>query len=846
MAAPDIKIKKQSFRFEVRKRYSYESKYRKVEKQLADTVKDSILSFLKPKGAAAQVQIEEEGIPGHEKEAPPPRKPSILESGLVQKAGGAVLLVVLLLATMTIFMQSAISPTYQILNPQELQSFSGNIIKQDILTASESVDWRKPYHTAYLQMAVNGTAEAVPVYVDIYNTPVPSSVFILRSSRYQAENYPEFAASLERRLSGYHMTVNEIGFDDLKSIPSQSLVIVPSGYIPEQMLADKGSKLDDLLSRGVTVIYIGQPFDKMYSKQGAVVGANTASLGKMKISFEPTSSISCTNITMRSPLYSVGGGVPIQGCIGSFSYGGGTMLFFPQTLDGGWGNGTDAASDVYALILTMPWLNSIAGNAEMVPLGAAGSTVEFFTTTFEGDQKYARILAFDNESKKGFLIVSYIQKSTNGDIYTLGHSIPPAAVEPTQMDIVVDLREEGGEERLFLSVKNSTGEVDRQSISTSKVALNSQPTFAYNFGLTGGDYILEIVDAQEKQYARSYMRVGELSISSVKPNYGEDIYTFKFLLDGQPIPLSGSYYINGNQAKSKTFTSSQSVTVEAAKVNGAPLDSGKNKFTFKLGTYSADVAVSKPSMKSIFTEPFFLGSVGIAFVALIVGVLFAKQGVAMYGLDIPDFPPQSTRKIPMKKEVLLGIFQKINELYKWKNTPLKLGELKGGFKGMLYEGKPIFISDYNLEYVLSRLEGMGFVKKELEYYGISSWEKETGRGMKQLAFFRKLRDICINNAIPFSPLGKEPGYDSRITVIGQDMYVHLYDEPGRIVPGILSSINKGLNIVVFEDEGEKDSFYEYISTGNPEATMLKLEVQAGSVLLQTWGEFADMIKEMKM
>ncbi|MEM4272672.1 MAG: hypothetical protein QXH30_03705, partial [Candidatus Bilamarchaeaceae archaeon] len=548
----------------------------------------------------------------------------------------------------------------------------------------------------------------------------------------------------------------------------------------------------------------------------------------------------------RSPLYAVGGAVQVKGCVSAFSYGDGTMLFLPQTLDGGWQKGADAAMDVHSLIIGMPWMEPIASDSRVVLLKDGPSVAEFFTSTFEGDRKYARVVGFDNRSGNGFVIVAYAQKGTKGEIYTLGHNIPPAEVRPTQMDIVVDLREQGGEERLFLSVRNFTSEVDRHSVSASKVALNSQPTFAYTFKLPGGDYILEIVDSENNAYARSYMRSGTLSIASVKPNYQQDEYTFNFLLDGKPIRLTGSVYINGNPAKSKAFTNAESVSVDAARINGAPLDAGQNKFTFKLGDYSSDVTISKPAVKSIFTEPFFLGAVGIAAVALVIGFLFARQGAVIYGLDIPDFPPQSTRKIPMKKETLLAIFQKVNETYKWKNTPLKLNEIKGGFRGMLYEGKPIFISDYNLEYVLSRLEGMGLVKKELEYYGLSSWEKESGRGMRQLAFFRKLRDICINNAVPFTPLGKEEGYDSRITVMGQEMYVHLYDEPGRVVPNLLSSVSKGPNILVFEDEGEKDSFYEYISTGSAEATALKLEVQAGSVLTQTWQEFADMIKDMKM
>lgn len=843
MAVPEIKIKKQTFRFEVRKRYAYEPKYRKVEKQLADTLKASISSFFKPK--AAQVPLGEEGIPAHEKEAPS-RKPSMLESGILQKAGGAILLVLLLLITATLFIQSAVAPTYATLNPYSIQWFSGEIKSQDILTASDPVDWRKPYHTAYIKMDMKGTAEEVPVFASIYDSVVPSSVFILRSSRYQAENYAAFASSLQKRLGGYGVPVNEIGFDDLKSIPSQSLVIVPSGYVPEQMLVDKGSKLDDLLSRGVTVVYVGQPFDKMYSRQGAVVAGNQGGLGKLKVSFEPSTSLVCTDMKMRSPLYAVGGAAPANGCISALSYGEGAILFFPQTLDGGWDDGDAAAQDVYALILIMPWLTPVASDASLASLGANGTTMEFFTSPFEGNRKYARVLAFDNRSKKGFLLVSYIVKKTNGDIYTLGHSIPPVAVAPTEMDIVVDLREEGGEERLFLSLKNASGEVDRQAVSSSKVPLNSQPTFPYTFKLPSGDYILEIVDSQEVPYARSYMRTGTISIKSTSPNYQDDIYLFSFLLDGQPIALSGKVSVDGNAAKSQEFTNSQSVKVEAAKLKGAPLDAGAHRFTFMLGGYSTDAPITKPSFKSIFTEPFFLAAVGFSAVALVIGFLFAKQGVTMYGLDVPDFPPQSTRKIPMKKEVILGIFQKINELYKWKSTPLKLGEIKGGFKGMLYEGKPIFISDYNLEYVLSHLEGMGLVKKELDYYGLASWEKESGRGMKQLAFFRKLRDICINNAVPFTPLGKEPGYDSRITVIGQDMYVHLYDDPGRVIPNLISSVSKGLGIIVFEDEAEKESFYEYISTGNPEASVLKLEVQAGSVLLKTWQEFADMVKEMKV
>ncbi|MEM4272477.1 MAG: hypothetical protein QXH30_02710, partial [Candidatus Bilamarchaeaceae archaeon] len=296
MAAPDLKIKKQSFRFDVRKRYSYETKYRKVEKQLADSLRESVLSFLKQRGAAKAAPSA--GMPGQgeEEEAPGRKKPSLLESRALQKAAGAVLLALLLISSMAVFATSGIYPTQKTLNEQEERRFSGKIIAQDILTASEEAEWRKPYHTLYVAVEAEGGAKELPISVEVYDKPVPSSIFILRSSRYQAENYPEFSASLQSMLAAYGIPVNEIGFDELASLPSQSLVIVPSGYIPEQMLMDRGSKLDELLSRGVTVIYIGQPFDKMHSRQGAVVSGSTAPLGKMKVSFEPTTLLSCTNL----------------------------------------------------------------------------------------------------------------------------------------------------------------------------------------------------------------------------------------------------------------------------------------------------------------------------------------------------------------------------------------------------------------------------------------------------------------------------------------------------------------------------------------------------------------------
>lgn len=843
----DLKIRKSSFRFEVRRKYAHEQKYRAVEKTVLQKIKESLNSMAKPKG---KIVIEDKGPHPLEQEGEkkPPSRP-LVQGSVLLKAGGGVLLAILLLATLFVYSGSMVYAGEGTANPGGSPQVGTTVKEFDIITSSEEGLWRQPYHTAFVRLGLQGSGmDSIEVSAEVYDEAVPSSVYILRSYRYQAESYSEFISALEYNLSRLGIGVNEIGISELKDIPHQSLVIVPSGYIPQQMLYERGSRLTDLLDRGVTVMYIGQAFSRMYSVEGSVVSGSTLPLQPMALSFSEAASLSSEpGFNLKSPLYAVGGAELLHGSVSLFSYGTGAFIALPQTLDGGWENGTAAAEDVASLVFNMPWLSPSAADSAVIPLSGENETVhEFFTTSFKGDDKYVLIRGYSPEYDIGFSRVMYVHKSTNGEIYTDGHEVAPAGLGTTTMDIVSELKEGGGEEKLFLTVTGFSQELDRKPISTAKVPLNSEPTFQYTFSVPSGNYILNIVDSQDNVYARSYMRAGTLDI--VEGGSSGDVYKFLFYADEGPIPVTGSVYVNDNPSRPLEFEDVSSVEIDAAELTGGPLTAGQeHSFTFTLGNYSITKTVTKPALQSIFTNPLILAALGIAAIALGIGVIFARQGVSLYGLDVPDFPPQTTKKIPMKKERLLRIFADINSRYKWKDTPLKLEEIKGGFKDILHEGKPVFISDYNLEYLLSRLMGMGAAKRELGYYGLSSWEEEAGRSVKYLAFFRKLRDICINNAIPFTPLGKAEGdYDSKITIIGQDIYVHLYDDAGRIIPDALSSLKNGLNIIIFEEEAQKSEFHEYLSSGHAGGSVLKLEIQSGSVLLKTWDEFAQMVKEMKV
>ena len=224
-----------------------------------------------------------------------------------------------------------------------------------------------------------------------------------------------------------------------------------------------------------------------------------------------------------------------------------------------------------------------------------------------------------------------------------------------------------------------------------------------------------------------------------------------------------------------------------------------------------------------------------------------------HGRQPDPFPPVVRRKIPLSSDTILSIFGRVNESYRWKNTPLTLTEVKNGFKEIYFEGKPIYITDYNAEYLLDTMIGKGKILQSLGYYGPLSWEKQTGKTMTYLAMMRKLRDICVNNAIPFTQLGESKDADSEITVVGQQMFLHFFERSSelddaslaKLVRKVLSTIDKGITIVLFKNDLKKRNFITLLDSPSRAQLLLKLEVENRSVLLLTMDELENMIKELK-
>jgi hypothetical protein len=377
-----------------------------------------------------------------------------------------------------------------------------------------------------------------------------------------------------------------------------------------------------------------------------------------------------------------------------------------------------------------------------------------------------------------------------------------------------------------------------------------------SINLDQGEYMVALEDDESKVYAASYLEVASVSIKGPRFSAKPSVYVFDI---STPITLRSLDVNLDKGAFTKKFSdvSSGPLSIDIASYTGGDaLSYGDHTFEFTAGSLTKSVKYTRPLPPPPFPPELLLVTL-LAGGIVAVGVFYARQEKVMYSLDVPDFPPVSRTKIPLSVDAVLSLFDKVNENYRWEYTPLTVTELKNGFKDLFHKGKSIYISDYNTEFVLNDLIRRKKVTDFIEYYGLNSWAKKSGHSIRYLAMLRRLRDICVNNAVPFTSLGESKASDSEITVVGQQMFLHFYDKEtvNDLVKRSLNTLGKGITIVLFlgkgitivlfKDNPEKSEFGSLLNSPTEASLVLKVEVENSSVLLLTYPELEKMVQEFK-
>jgi len=847
MLMADSKAGSKEYKFDTRRKYDYVMRYKVIEKPPLEKLKDDIKKIF-------------------EKKKKP--KTKLLEEKKPKKAGRQFNLL-LIAVTITIAVLLIIGGVIFLTFQQAQAGYQpGPIVSPDVettITGSGVIsggDRTTGTNIAYVTMAYSTAGmENHTFKLSVYNDPIPSEVFLLSSDRYDAESYPQFSTSLKSILEKKGISVNEIDLELLETIPRGAIVIIPSGYIPQELLGvDSTITVNELMGRGVVVVYVGLPFDKML-ENGIPKTTPTDVFQKTGIRFDESSSLSSrSGFSLFQPFYRAegsGSGVSNLLAYGSVSIvkrSGGAIIFLPQTLDGGWREDPYAAAeDISRIIYETPWTETVTEPKYYYSTENGDNVIGMFTNSFKGTRKSIKI-EFEGYDDEGTKIERYrvvnVDKQTKGNLYISGGpSVAPTDITEYPIRIDARLMEDSPEvELLYFIVENATSEVGER-VDLGERSVQAQIPFDVPIHLTTGEYIASIIDDESNVYAQSYLKV--VSVEPVAYSISGNEYTFRILQDGSPKKVNEvTVTVDDGKYGEYTFEDASIVIVDLTQATGGEgLPAGTHTFTFKIGKLEWTIPLTKGSpAPPLFADPIFLGTLVLSAVIVGLGVYFASKETINYQIDIPDFPPVARTRISLKKRDVLGIFEKVNEDYKWAEVPLTVSEIKSGFRNILYRGQPIYISDYNVEFLMDTLKADGNVKESMGYYGLSSWEKKTGKTMDYLSLFRKIRDVCVNNAVPFTRKGESKDCDTEITAMGQEMHVHLYDRHGNtkeLVRNVLETVKKGITVVVFEGERDKREFENLLRSPSRAMLLLKMEQNTSSVLLLNVREFDKMIKEIK-
>jgi hypothetical protein len=849
-----VKIRKKVYKFEMKGKFQYEKHFKVLERPPIERIKDGLKTLFAPKKEEKK------------KEAAPLAITKPPGGFNFTVFGAAILIALIILALGYFYVSAQLAPLSQpfeepVERPVILNTiYSGEVLNAGIRGADD--------HVAAVLIEYNTSSlDNYTITLTPYQEKIPSEVFVLNSEKVEASTYADFIRELRRNLAKRNIILNEITLKQLETIPEGAIVIVPSGVVPKELLGfDSLLTMERLAERGVVVLYIGQPFTQMLDGTLAV-STPEDTLRKLPVTFDETASLVPTqNFSLYQPLYRASGrgwGTDLAyGSVSIAKKGDGAFIFVPQTLDGGWrGDYVSAAQDISRIVFEVPWAKAIAQPNTYVLTNQTEYSGEryFFTKPFKPTDASIRVEFMGNSSATLFpvreTLYAHLEKDTLSELFIAeGVKVVPTNLTNNPVRMNAEMKEpEPGQPNMFLVIVDENGS-EVQTFPQGAVNIQADRSFDVLVYVDRGEYHVKLIDDESKLYAQTYMKVVSIDIDRVLlPRQEASDYHFEITMDGNPVTLDDvSVTVDNGQYGTYDFKDVSMVTIDLEPYTGGPnqrLPDGTHTFEFTSGALKSVVTIEHKSPPNIFRDPVFwlvslltLGIVGL-------GIYFARQEEVFFSLDVPDFPPVTRTRIPLSPDVVLSLFGKVNENYRWEFTPLTAPEIKNAFKTVFVKGRPIYITDYNVEYLLEDLKKRGSVTESLDYFGLTEWEEQAKHSVDYLALLRRLRDICVNNAVPFTGLDESKEADSVITVVGQQMYLHFYERGGdakALLKRVLSTIGGGITIIVFKSVPDKEEFMNLLNSSPTVAPLiLKMETNSKSLLLYTADELEDMIVEFK-
>ncbi len=643
---------------------------------------------------------------------------------------------------------------------------------------------------------------------------------------------------------------------DLSRIAEGSTVMVPFGYPPEGIISQFGENR----AKRITFMYIGALPDVQVMGDGSEAQLMTfwRSIG---VSFQSQPEGEIKALSMRNALYTLGGDattifdavsiIQPKNC-------GWEMVFVPNTLENGWDSAKGAAMDALKVSSAFDEWAGFAPGAAAIANPVQGTYRYFGSEKFKLGGHVFELIRYDisNSKNVSFSVIETRSaiKDYAGALYAQESGAPKLLAysisgQGSRFELVASGTVGAASDvDMKMSVLAANGsEEDERDIDQSN--LNTPIYYQYiNSGLGTVPYVFEV--SGRERYARTFIQFGGLDVRVI-PKFNDALFTFNFSSQGNPQEVaSATVTCNSCNNKSYSFTGRRTnFVVSMSDYFSGSVPVGKYNFTVEVGEYKTVLTVTRPDTTGL-GRLFSTTNIIIGIVSLLIyfaGVVLARKDEMAFGIDIPDFPSIDAIKIPLGRDAFVKMFEDINTFYKWRYTPVSIQDIKRQLSNIYYRGSRIYASDFNIEYIMDMLKKEGYVKEEMDFYGLTSWEKDSGFSVRQLAMFRSLRDMCIENIIPFSEIGRTKGYHAELKLMWNSLFLYFYEpkEIRYIKENFRKLIKGGLVFILFEDETSKKGFLDSISDGSRLSSALKFYIDTGDLMIMTMGELENKLKQLK-
>jgi len=712
----------------------------------------------------------------------------------------------------------------------------------------------------------------------VQRNEMPQDVYVLRVPNYQfASHYREFYSKLKGTLAGRGIFISEITVDELLSMPKSKkiVLIVPSGNLPSVFIGGESGSFDmrSFARDGNVLVYIGfKPSEGILTRQSpAPQPISITNLSKYGLQFTSEAG-QPQSFSFRNPLFSVNSegtdsSRPIvRGQIGEYSvsWGGeGFAYFIATTVDFWWSfAGDKSAVELADAISSARWGAGLA-KGDVLVNATNGTISSRRLTVFSGVYSPTDVSRIGKAS--GTLLVQGVNREGNESSST-GKSISvlfgdrpsgmikheeqfiSSAISDQQMQVQYSLNEQTTAlKQVFLSAVSSNGtETLFVPITSAPISLKiTDATYLFDNRLPFGDYILKITDEERHLFAQSYLSMAAFRAETFVSDFARGMFVFNVVMQG---------YIEDYLPKLRHITvsldGSAPKEVETARgqiaYNATPTTvAGNHTFIFQFGADNVPLVVQYNRPSSIFEKPENIAAALITALLFGIGMLIARPEIISYSVDVPDFPPLQAIAIPVKREMILDLFESVNRDLRWRQTPLSIADLKAGFKKILFRGRSVMIGDYNLEMILDKLREEGYIDEAMDYYGLKRWERETKKSIHSLAMTRALRDTFVTEGIQFLPFGQRGDADTVISYGGEKVFIHIY-ETDSVIRRAIESASVGRSVVVFGNEIIMRDFLSRIHSSAEMNVVFKLLLDSGKISVTPVANLMDVLNRRKL